>query len=109
MKYTIDFTKSNGLVPIIIQDYKTLAVLMLGYMNQTAWQKTIETGRIYFWSRSRQKLWMKGEKSGNTLQLKAIYIDCDTDAILIKAKLIGKRVCHTDNRSCFYTKIGEKI
>lgn len=93
------------LTSAIIQDYKTRDVLMLGYINKEALQKTLETGWVYFWSRSKKRLWMKGEKSGNKLKAKDIFIDCDNDAILIKAELIGTNTCHTGNRTCFYNKL----
>lgn len=109
MKLSIDFTKNNGLVPAIIQDYKSGDVYMLGYMNEESIQKTIQTGLVYFWSRSRQKLWMKGEESGNKLKVKEIYSDCDNDTLLIKVELIGESVCHTGNKSCFHSKVGENI
>lgn len=89
------------LIPAIIQDYKSGEILMLGYMNEKALQKTTKTGWVNFWSRSRQKIWMKGEKSGNKLKLKNIFIDCDADTLLIKVKLIGENVCHTGNKTCF--------
>lgn len=109
MNVSIDFTKSNGLVPAVVQDYKTGNVYMLGYINEEALQKTLKKGLVYFYSRSRQKLWMKGEKSGNKLMVKEVYSDCDKDTILIKVQLIGKNICHTGNNTCFYTKIEEKI
>ncbi len=109
MKLSIDFTKSNGLVPAIIQDYKSGEIYMLGYMNEESLQKALTTGWVYFWSRSRQKLWMKGEESGNKLRVKEIFSDCDKDSLLIQVELLGKNVCHTGNKSCFYTKIGENI
>lgn len=109
MKQTLDFEKSNGLVPVVIQDYKTGDAYMLGYMNEEALQKTLETGWVYFYSRSRQKLWMKGEESGNMLKVKKIYSDCDNDSILIKVELKGTNVCHTGNKSCFYTRLEENI
>lgn len=109
MKLSIDFTKNSGLLPVIIQDYKTGNIFMLGYMNQEALQKTLESGWVYFWSRKRQKLWMKGEESGNKLKVKEIYSDCDNDSLLVKIELIGNNVCHTGNKSCFYTKLGEEI
>ncbi len=106
MKSTdINFEKGNGLVPAVIQDYKSGEVLMLGYMNQEALQKTLETGFVYFWSRSRNKLWMKGEESGNKLKVKEILQDCDGDSVLIKAELVGTNVCHTGNKSCFYQEV----
>lgn len=97
----INFNKANGLVPVIIQDYQSSDILMLAYMNQKAWQKTLATGLVWFWSRSRNKLWQKGEESGNKLQVKEILLDCDYDTILIKAKLLGKNCCHTGSKSCF--------
>lgn len=105
MKLSIDFTKNNGLVPVIIQDYKTGNVFMLGYMNREALQKTLESGWVYFWSRKRQKLWMKGEESGNKLKVKEIYSDCDNDSLLVKVELISNNVCHNGNKSCFYTRL----
>jgi len=103
----IDFGKGNGLVPAIIQDYKSGEVLMLGYMNREALQKTLDSGWVYFWSRSKGRLWMKGEESGNKLKVKEVFEDCDKDSLLIKAELIGENVCHTGNKSCFYERIKE--
>lgn len=107
MKNDIDFKKGNGLVPAIIQDSKTGDVFMLGYMNNEALQKTRDTELVYFWSRTRKKLWMKGEESGNKLKVKEIYTDCDNDTLLIKVELIGNAVCHTGNKTCFYKKLGD--
>lgn len=109
MKLSTNFTKGNGLIPAVMQDYKSGDVYMLGYMNEESLQKTLETGWVYFWSRSRHKLWMKGEESGNKLKVKEIYSDCDIDSVLIKVELIGRNACHTGNRSCFYTMLGENI
>lgn len=103
----IDFDKSNGLVPVIIQHYKTNTVLMLGYMNEEAYQKTKELGKATFYSRSKQRLWTKGETSGNYLIVKDILIDCDQDTILIKADPIGP-TCHTGNDTCFNEVVEEK-
>lgn len=105
----IDFKKGNGLVPAIIQDYKSGDIYMLGYMNDEALQKTIATGLVYFWSRKRKKLWLKGEESGNRLRVKEIFKDCDNDTILIKAKLLGKNVCHTGKKCCFFQQIKGKV
>jgi phosphoribosyl-AMP cyclohydrolase len=102
---SINFSKRNSLVPTIIQDYQSGIVYMLGFMNEEAFNKTKETGLVYFWSRSRACLWMKGEKSGNVLKVKEILVDCDNDALLIKAKLDGENVCHTGNITCFYTQL----
>lgn len=99
----IDFNKSEGLVPVIIQDDRTLQVLMLGYMNEKAFEKTKSEGIVTFFSRSKNRLWTKGEESGNFLTVKSISVDCDQDAILIKA-IPTNVVCHTGNFSCF----GEK-
>ncbi len=100
----IDFTKSpDGLVPVIIQDDQTLEVLMLGYMDQAALDKTVQDKVVTFYSRSKQRLWTKGETSDNFLHVKSIHIDCDNDTILIKAKPDGP-TCHTGERSCFKTE-----
>jgi len=104
---TLDFKKGNGLIPAIIQDNKTGAVLMLGYMNSEALQKTKATGLVNFWSRSRQKIWLKGEESGNKLKVKSISTDCDYDTILIKADLMGSAVCHTGSYSCFFNDLSK--
>jgi phosphoribosyl-ATP pyrophosphohydrolase/phosphoribosyl-AMP cyclohydrolase len=97
---TIDFNKSEGLVPVIIQHANTLQVLMLGYMNEEAFNKTKQTKRVTFYSRSKERLWTKGEVSGNFLDVKDMQIDCDNDTILIKAVPSGP-TCHTGSTSCF--------
>lgn len=99
----INFSKVNGLVPVIIQDNRSLQVLMLGYMNQAAFDKTISENRVTFYSRSKQRLWTKGEKSGNYLAVSEISIDCDQDTILIKATPAGP-TCHNGTVSCFGSK-----
>lgn len=96
----IDFTKGDGLVPVIIQNYNTLQVLMLGYMNQEAYNKTKTENKVTFFSRSKNRLWTKGEESGNFLVVKDIQVDCDNDTILIKAEPKGP-TCHTGSTSCF--------
>ena len=96
----IDFTKGNGLVPVIVQDNNTLQILMLGYMNSEAFEKTKSDGKVTFFSRSKNRLWTKGEVSGNYLNVIAIQIDCDQDTILIKANPTGP-TCHTGSTSCF--------
>ena len=104
MMKTLDFEKMNGLVPAVVQDADTKEVLMLGFMNQDAYKKTLSSGRVTFWSRTRQTLWTKGETSGNTLQVVSVYTDCDNDSVLVVARLGGDGVCcHTGERSCFYT------
>ncbi len=98
---TIDFAKyADGLVPAIVQDFTTHKVLMLGFMNQTALEKTEQTGKVTFFSRSKQRLWTKGEESGNFLELKSIAADCDHDTLLIKAHPLGP-VCHTGADTCW--------
>lgn len=96
----IDFEKSNGLVPVIVQHTNTLQVLMLGYMNEEAFEKTKSEGKITFFSRSKGRLWTKGETSGNYLIVEEIQVDCDNDTILIKALPLGP-TCHTGKKSCF--------
>lgn len=96
----VDFTKGDGLVPVIIQNVMTLQVLMLGYMNEEAFDKTKKEGKVTFFSRSKNRLWTKGESSGNYLLVQDIQIDCDNDTILIKAEPIGP-TCHTGSTSCF--------
>ncbi len=97
---TIDFEKMNGLVPAIIQDAKTLKVLMLGFMNEDAYNKTVESGKVTFWSRTKQRLWTKGETSGNFLNVVSIKNDCDNDTLLIKVNPEGP-VCHTGTDTCW--------
>jgi len=96
----INFQKGNGLVPVVIQDNTTLQVLMVGFMNDEAFRKTVEEKRVTFFSRSKYRLWTKGETSGNFLNVKKIFTDCDNDAILILVDPAGP-VCHTGNMSCF--------
>jgi phosphoribosyl-AMP cyclohydrolase len=112
-----NFSKSDGLVPAIVQDAETKEVLMMAYMNRDSWTATLRTGKATFWSRSRQKLWLKGESSGNVQIVKAVFIDCDEDTVLLQVKQIGAAACHTGFRSCFYRRlsgddfviVGEKI
>jgi phosphoribosyl-AMP cyclohydrolase len=99
---------ANGLIPAIIQDAENNEVLMMAYMNQTSLEKTVEMGYTYFWSRSRQKFWKKGETSGHVQEVKAILYDCDKDTVLIKVIQHGPGACHTGHRSCFFTDITEK-
>ena len=102
----LDFSKLKGLVPAIVQDYATGEVLMLAFMNQEAWEATLETGMATYYSRSRKQLWKKGETSGNMQVVKEIRIDCDEDTVLLKVEQIGGVSCHTGKRSCFYRYIG---
>lgn len=99
----LDFEKGNGLVPVIIQDYRTQQVLMLGYMNEEALELTQKDGRVHFFSRTQNRIWLKGETSENYLYVKSIKQDCDSDALLIQAKPAGN-VCHTGTFSCFEDK-----
>jgi phosphoribosyl-AMP cyclohydrolase len=98
----IDFKKGDGLVPVIVQDASTNEILMLGYMNRESWEKTLETKRASFWSRSRKKIWVKGETSGHFQEIKEIRLDCDGDTLLLKVNQIGGAACHTGFRSCFH-------
>jgi phosphoribosyl-AMP cyclohydrolase len=93
------------LVPVIAQDEASGDVLMLAYMNREAYEETLRTGRVCYWSRSRGKLWRKGEESGNVQEVKGIYFDCDADTLLVKVHQIGGAACHEGYRSCFFRKI----
>ena len=99
-----DFDK-NELVPVIAQDSKSGDVLMLAYMNQEAYQETLQTGRVCYFSRSRGKLWRKGEESGNVQHLHELFYDCDADTLLVKVQQVGGAACHEGYRSCFFRKI----
>jgi len=101
----LDFAKENGLIPAIVQDDENGEVLMLGFMNPEALAKTQETGFVTFYSRSRKKLWTKGESSGQKLELRDLRVDCDQDALLVRAKLTGGAVCHEGYRSCFFRQL----
>jgi phosphoribosyl-ATP pyrophosphohydrolase/phosphoribosyl-AMP cyclohydrolase len=105
---TIDFNKSGGLVPVVVQDEKTLEVLMLGYMNEEAYQKTSSEGKVTFFSRSKNRLWTKGEESGNFLHVVEIKEDCDQDALLIRVNPEGP-TCHKGTRSCFDTHYNQNF
>jgi phosphoribosyl-AMP cyclohydrolase len=98
---------NNGLIPAIIQEEKTGRVLMMAWMNQESLKKTLETGKTHFWSRSRQKLWMKGESSGHTQAVKDVSFDCDGDTLLIKVEQIGA-ACHEGYQSCFFRSVNGK-
>jgi len=104
-KYKIDFEKSNGIIPVIIQDFKSGDVLMLAYMNKNAFELTQSSGYAHYWSRSKNRIWKKGESSGNLQIIKEIFLDCDSDTILLKVNQIGDAACHEGYRSCFYRKI----
>ena len=100
-----DFAKCGGLIPAVAQDYLTNEVLMLAYINEEAWLETLATGRAVYFSRSRQKLWRKGEESGNFQLIRDILIDCDGDSVIYLVEQIGGAACHTGHRSCFYTSV----
>jgi len=100
-----DFEKMDGLVPAIAQDTETGEVLMMAYMNEEAWNKTLESGEVHYWSRSRQELWHKGGTSGHTQTVKSIRIDCDDDTVLFLIDQIGGAACHKGYRSCFYREL----
>jgi phosphoribosyl-AMP cyclohydrolase len=114
----LDFSKGNGLLPAIAQDYSSGKVLMLAYINQISWKKTLETGEAHYWSRSRQELWHKGSTSGHIQKIKEIYSDCDNDTVLFKVDQAGGAACHLGYETCFHKRVntngnfiieGEKI
>src|SRR5271154_2642199 len=101
----IDFDKSGGLVPAVAQDAESGAVLMLAWMNREAYEETVRTRRAVYFSRSRNKLWRKGEESGNVQEVREIYLDCDADTILLKVHQIGGAACHEGFPSCFFRRV----
>jgi phosphoribosyl-AMP cyclohydrolase len=106
----IDFDKLGGLLPVIAQDDTTGEVLMMAYMNQDAFAETLRTGRVCYFSRSRNRLWRKGEESGNVQELRGVYLDCDADTLLVKVRQIGGAACHEGYPSCFFRQIdGEEL
>jgi phosphoribosyl-AMP cyclohydrolase len=113
----LDFAKSGGLVVAIAQDHETGEILMVAYMNEESFRRTLETGEAVYWSRSRKELWRKGESSGNTQVVKSLLIDCDGDAVLLRVEQRGGAACHTGKRSCFFRRledgrwidVGEKV
>lgn len=105
-KFSPDFAKGGGLVPAIAQCAKTGRVLMLAYMNEESWNKTLETGEAHYWSRSRSELWHKGGTSGNVQRVKAVRLDCDNDAVLLVIEQVGGAACHEGYESCFYHELG---
>jgi phosphoribosyl-AMP cyclohydrolase len=107
---TIDFDKSGGLIPAIAQDADTGTVLMLAWMNREAYEETVRTRRAVYFSRSRNRLWRKGEESGNVQEVREIYLDCDADTILLKVHQIGGAACHEGYQSCFFRRVeGERL
>ena len=101
----LDFSKYGGLIPAIAQDFRTGEVLMLANINPESWQETLATGRAVYYSRSRKRLWRKGEESGNVQLIREIFVDCDGDSVIFKVEQIGGAACHTGHRSCFYRKV----
>ncbi|MBM3775333.1 MAG: phosphoribosyl-AMP cyclohydrolase [Acidobacteria bacterium] len=101
----LDFDKLNGLVPAVIQDHASGRVLMLGFMNEDAFRRTLETGWATFYSRSRSRLWTKGETSGHRLRVREISTDCDQDALVLRVEMEGPGVCHNGYQSCFYRRL----
>ena len=102
---SLDFNKMGGLIPAIVQEHQTGEVLMLAFMNEAAWEKTLETGKATFYSRTRDTLWTKGNTSGNVQIVKEIRIDCDDDTVLLKVEQIGGAACHTGRKSCFFNRL----
>jgi phosphoribosyl-AMP cyclohydrolase len=110
MDLDLDFSKFDGLLPAVVQDFDSGDVLMVGFMNKEAWEKTLSTGMATFFSRSRQELWVKGKTSGNIQKVREIRIDCDNDTVLVKVDQVGGAACHKGFRSCFYRKIdGDRV
>ncbi len=113
----LDFDKGDGLIPAIAQDWSTGEILMLAYINRESWQETLKSGCAVYWSRSRSKLWKKGESSGNVQKIHEILVDCDNDTVVFKVEQLGGAACHLGYRSCFFRKldgnrlveIGEKV
>jgi phosphoribosyl-AMP cyclohydrolase len=105
MTMIVDFEKAGGLVPAIAQDEKTGQVLMMAWMNREAYEETLRTGRACYFSRSRGRLWRKGEESGHVQEVREVYVDCDADTILLKVKQIGDAACHEGYRSCFFRRV----
>ena len=102
---TLDFTKLDGLVPAVAQDWKTGEVLMVAFMNEESWRLTLETGIMHYWSRSRGKLWKKGETSGHVQEVKELRVDCDDDTVVARVAQVGGAACHTGHRTCFYRSL----
>lgn len=101
----LDFEKGGGLIPAIAQDWQTGEILMLAYINEEAWNETLKTGNATYWTRSRKKIWRKGESSGNVQKVKEIYVDCDEDTVIFKVEQIGGAACHEGFRTCFFRKV----
>jgi phosphoribosyl-AMP cyclohydrolase len=106
----LDFSKSGGLVTAIAQDDSSGEILMVAHMNEEAFRETVARGEVVYWSRSRKKLWHKGEESGNVQKLKGLFVDCDGDVVLLRVEQVGGAACHTGRRSCFFRKLaGDRV
>jgi len=105
----LDFAKGKGIMPAVIQDHATGEVLMVGYINEEALRKTMETGRMHYFSRSKGRIWMKGESSGHVQEVRELLVDCDGDAVVAKVHQVGGAACHTGYDSCFYRRLGEDL
>lgn len=103
---SLNFNKAaGGLLPAIAQDYKSLEILMLAYINSAAWEMTLKTGKAHYWSRSRNALWLKGETSGHVQIIHNILVDCDEDTVIFQVEQLGEAACHTGHKSCFYRQV----
>jgi phosphoribosyl-AMP cyclohydrolase len=101
----LDFKKGSGLLPAIVQDHESGRVLMLAYINEQSWHKTLATGEAHYWSRSRNELWHKGGTSGNVQKLRDVFVDCDNDTVLFQVEQVGGAACHTGHESCFFRNV----
>ncbi|MCF8060932.1 MAG: phosphoribosyl-AMP cyclohydrolase [Deltaproteobacteria bacterium] len=101
----LNFDKGNGLLPAIVQDQASGRVLMLAYINEQSWRKTLETGEAHYWSRSRSELWHKGGTSGHVQKVRDVFVDCDNDTVLLQVEQVGGAACHTGYESCFFKKV----
>ena len=104
-KIELDFSKGGGLLPAIAQDHESGKVLMMAYINEASWNKTLETGEAHYWSRTRQEIWHKGGTSGHVQIIREIYADCDNDTVLFRVEQVGGAACHTGYESCFFRKV----
>ncbi|MEW6427620.1 MAG: phosphoribosyl-AMP cyclohydrolase [Thermodesulfobacteriota bacterium] len=105
MDFKLNFEKGNGLLPAIVQDHDSGQVLMLAYINEEAWRRTLATGRAHYWSRSRNKIWLKGESSGHVQLIHDILVDCDQDTVVFQVEQVGGAACHKGYPSCFFRKL----
>jgi phosphoribosyl-AMP cyclohydrolase len=105
----LDFRKNGGLVPAVVQDHLSGEVLMLAYLNPESWALTLSTGLAHYWSRSRNRLWKKGEQSGNFQEVREVRVDCDRDAVLLRVRQVGGAACHTGYRSCFHRRLEGEV